>query len=257
VAKTNEGVRADGLGHLDDPFLQANKNLADTVREYKNRLEAIEAQKQSLEKALGVAQEKLASAENDGAPPKTKDAFDLSQDDWAKLAEKGDVKYRIPCSRSSDWTPSAETLRKLGLAPEDAPPLRDAYQKSNQRMWSELKPLCAQAVGSAELAEKIGLSTCQHLVLDVAQEKGPADANEAMRQVAEMRAGLRPLPGPNDPVHSVTKMFLALTGENARVEADLAQTFGPEEAHRLAYADGLCTQTSHFGGPGPRKKGER
>ena len=35
-------------------------------------------------------------------------------------------------------------------------------------------------------------------------------------------------------------------------EADLAENFGPTEAKRLAYADGMCAGRSTFGGPGPR-----
>jgi hypothetical protein len=132
--------------------------------------------------------------------------------------------------------------------------LKDAYAKSNQRVWAQMKPLCATAAGSPEVAEKLGASTCTHLIVDVAQADDRAAANEAMRVVGEIRAGLRPMPGPEEKLHPVEKLFLILTAENKSFEGDLAQSVGPAEAHRLAYADGLCASTHIFGGPGPREK---
>lgn len=235
----------------DDPTMAANRNLAESVRDYKNRLGAIESEKKNLEQQLTVAQEKLAAV--DGAAP-IKNRFDLAPNDWAELAKEGTVKYRVPCSQSQEWKPKPETLTKLGVSPGDVATLRDAYAKSNVRVWAQVKPLCIQAVGSAELAEKLGTSNCTHVIFTVAQGLDREAANEAQRIVGEIRAGLRPMPGPNDQVNPVERLFLALTGENKVFEGDLTQSVGPDEAHRLAFADGLCAQTSEFGGPGPRAR---
>jgi hypothetical protein len=256
VRKT--GGLADGEKEFDrgdeGATLLANRNLADSVKDYKDRLERIESQKKTLEKDLASAQEKLAIAANDGAVPRAKDSFDLGPEDWADLAKEGTVKFRLPCNQPKEWRPKQDSLDKLGLAPNDATTLRDAYAKSNQRVWAQIKPLCAQAAGTSEVAEKLGTSTCTHLIVDVARADDNAATNEAMHVVGEIRAGQRPMPGPEEKLHPVVKLFLILTGENRSFEGDLAQAMGPAEAHRLAYADGLCTQTSVFGGPGPREK---
>ena len=55
-------------------------------------------------------------------------------------------------------------------------------------------------------------------------------------------------PGPNDKVHPVTKMFLILSGANKAFEGDLAAALGPEEAHRLAMSDDMCSHHSTWGG---------
>jgi hypothetical protein len=112
-----------------------------------------------------------------------------------------------------------------------------------------------QIMGNLEVVEKIGPDTCIHLVVDQTRDKDKGATQEAMRQVGEIRAGLRPMPGPNEPVHPVLKMFLALTGEMKLFEGDLAQSLGPEEAHRVAYADGMCMGHSTFGGS-PRQPPE-
>ena len=41
-------------------------------------------------------------------------------------------------------------------------------------------------------------------------------------------------------MNPVMKLFLATTGESKSFEAELAQSFGPEEAHRIVYSDELC-----------------
>jgi hypothetical protein len=77
-----------------------------------------------------------------------------------------------------------------------------------------------------------------------------------MRRVSEMRAGLRPTPAFDDPsLGVVERVFLVLTGEQQTFENDLAQSFGPEEAHRIVTSDSLCSWSSTWNGPGPRKPG--
>ena len=77
-------------------------------------------------------------------------------DDWKDLAKDGTVKYQMPCInvKNDVWSPSPEKLNKLGLAPQDGAVIKNAYAHSSQRVWAAIKPLCAQAIGSAEVAEK-------------------------------------------------------------------------------------------------------
>ena len=98
----------------------------------------------------------------------------------------------MPCKRSGGWVPTPGQLEQLALAPQDGPALQSAYAKSNQRLWTTIRPLCAQAMGSLEVADKIGLDTRIHLVLDQTKEKEKEAANEAMRQVGDIRAGRGP-----------------------------------------------------------------
>lgn len=247
-------AKADGLGASEgraadeDPTATANKNLVESVSDYKKRLEAIEEQKKGLEKQLATAQEKLEAAQRDGSAAPTKHPFDLSAEDWAELAKDGTIKYRIPCTRLTPWKPSPETTRDLGLAPGDADVIGESYKRVNGKLWDKIRPLCVQALGSAEAVDKIGPRTCEHLVYDVASATDPEGAGAAKRAAAEMRAGLKPLPRPGEKVHPVTQLFLALTDANKWLEDDLAQSFGPAEAHRLAYHDDMCHGDSTWGG---------
>ncbi len=232
----------------DEPLAKANENLASQVSEYRKRLEIVAAERAKLEASLSKAEAQLASGK-DGAPARTRSDFDLDPSDWAELAKRGEVKFRVPCLRKEGWLPSQAQIDKLALAPHDAPVLEDAYKRSYQRVWSQIRPLCQAALGSsAEVVDKIGPDSCAHLVYNLASNTDGEAAAEAHTQAAEIRAGLRPEPGPNEKVHPVTKMFLALTGAMPAFEADLAKSLGPEEAHRLAYADGLCKADDRWGG---------
>lgn len=231
----------------EDSLAKANQSLAEQVSEYRKRLELVATKRAELETQLAKAEEKLASTQ-DGAPARTRNEFDLDKSDWAELAKTGEVKYRTPCLRSEAFMPSREQLDKLGLAPQDGETLKQAYARAYQRVWSQIAPLCQAALGSPmSVVEKIGPQTCAHLMVDIAQKNDPAATVAAQKAVGEIRAGLRPEPPNGEGLHPVTKMFLALTGAQPAFESDLAQTFGPEEAHRIAYAEGLCAGTSHWG----------
>ncbi len=242
-AKVAEGDLAAGSSTA-----AANQNLVAQVSEYRARLEAIAAQKSELEQKLKKTEEKLASTA-DGAAPRNRGEYDLTQEDWAELAKNGMLKFRLPCLRADGWSFPADRLNKLGLAPQDAQPIKEAYEKSYQRIWKEMRPMCMQALGaSPEIIDKIGPDSCMHLVYDLASKEDQAATAEAHTQAAEVRAGLRPEPGPNDKQHVVLRMMLLLTGANKSFEGDLAKTFGPEEAHRLSQSDDMCNSNSRWGG---------
>ncbi|HEY1955909.1 MAG TPA: FecR domain-containing protein [Polyangiaceae bacterium] len=276
VAKNGESVelaagqsaRADGSGvrrggdfdssaasasGTDEPYVKANQNLVDQIADYQRRLDALESQKKTLGARLADAQEKLASTA-DGAAPRSKSSLETTQDDWKRFAEDGTIQYAVPCSH--DYTPGQATLDKLGLAPQDASIIHDAYARSTKRVWDVIRPICAQELGGAfAVADKLGADSCVHVVIDLERERDGDAASEAMRQVAEIRAGERSAPAASDAVNPVESVFLALTAEPGLFESDLAQTLGPDDAHRIATTQGgvsMCRST--FGGPGPRKQ---
>ncbi len=225
----------------------ANKNLVAQVSEYRQRLEAIATQKAELEQKLKKSEEKLASTA-DGAAPRNRSEYDLDTNDWAELAKNGQIKYRMPCMRPDGWDFKPDRLNKLGLAPQDGQTLRDAYERSHQRMWKEIRPMCIAALSAPpEIVDKIGADSCVHLIYDLELKKNTDATQEAHTQVAEIRAGMRPEP-PADKQHPVMKLMLLMTGANGSFENDLAKSFGPEEAHRLAYSEDMCNSNSRWGG---------
>jgi ferric-dicitrate binding protein FerR (iron transport regulator) len=224
---------------------QANANLADTVREYRRKLEALDAQKKKLEKDLAEVQAKLS----DGGLPKSD--YDLTQQDWKDLAQKGEVRMRVPCAGpSGDYSVSKATLNKLGLAPQDGPLVQQAYQRSHQRTWGVIEPLCSKALGGVDVT-KIGQQACVSILMDQAAAQDSARADEDTRQVAEILAGVRPPPTSSQPGDPLLQAYLALARETQSMQSDLAQSIGPADANRVVFAEQGCWWNSSHG-VGPR-----
>jgi hypothetical protein len=246
-----EGLRkTDGMDRASgdkDPLAAANASLADSVRAYQGRLAAIEEEKRQLEKDLADAQDKLAASADGAVALAKRNEFDITDDDWKRLAKDGIVKVRYPCDRPSTWDYSPKSLNKLGLRPDDGKAVAAALAASQKRRWAVIRPLCAQALaGAFDVADKVGEDACIAIVQTMANQKDSAAAEEAVRLAAEVRAGLRPPPGPDDPINPVERMMLALTGESKAIEADLTRSIGPDDAHVIMYGDEGCWHNSRW-----------
>lgn len=257
VQTTRDGVR---LAESDDDGAKAAATLtaaqsktataaqvAAAVQTYKEQLEALESQRKSLSDALKASEDKLAEAET-GKPARTRPEFDLDADDWRALAKEGTVKYRTPCATPGGWRPDAEHLNKLGLAPSDADTIQDAYKRTQESVWATLKPLCMRSIGlSSEMADRIGSQNCVHLVTDIEAAKlKEGEAEKGMRLVGEIMAGDKPEPTAADKPNPATTAFLTMARANKVLEGELAKSYGPEEAHRLAFDSAMCGGQSTF-----------
>jgi len=214
------------------------------VKDYKERLESIELERRRLEEQLAAANAQLA----DAAAPGPNDGYDLSTEEWKRLAAEGTVKFRMPCSNEKGWTPSQAQLDAMALAPDDVDPLREAYRRSYQRVWTEIRPICAEVL-SAEVADKLGPTNCPNAIVSILTTNDWKRLSGTMRAVAEMRAGIAPMPAAleNDPV---ARVFLVWTGEMSQFEKDLAADLGPEDAHRVVYSESICAWNSTWPGAG-------
>jgi len=229
--------------HDDEVWRAANANLAETVKLTQQRLEKNEAEKVSLKTALREAQVKLAAATGGGAPPRNE--YDLTPDDWKELAKEGKVKARYVCSHGSDWHISTEQSSSLGLSPDDAAKLEKAFADEQARIVAAVTPGCAKILGSADLAEKLGPSVCEAVVSASGRSTGDAQL------VSNIKAGNVPMPSA-DSLGPMASMMLAKAGAMERLQSDLGSSFGPEEAHRLAFADELGSCSSSWGGGPPK-----
>jgi hypothetical protein len=227
------------------------------------QLTGLEREKQDLEQQLRTLESGLVEAPE--ATPRGKGPkggidpqdFDLDQEDWKALAAEGRVNYLVPClsPKGHTWSPDERALSRLALSPEDGQLLAEAYRRSNDRLWAILRPLCIKAVGSEAVVDLLEGVTCMQIVGSMARASDRQAADDAFRRVAEVRAGLVPAPDPAAPQHPVFEGLWALTGEMARFEADLTESFGPDEARRLAWEGGGCMNVQTLGvGPAAEPK---
>jgi hypothetical protein len=213
-------------------------------RDVAAELDSLRATAQAAQKQLGQARRQIAALEKElerAAPNGEKRArheFDLTPEDWRQLAADGKIKYRLPCSGGAASAPSDDVLDELGLAPEDSEVLRQAFEHSLERQRTALLPLCSTALGERmDLATSLSVDSCRHIILSTASSRSESDALAAKRVAAYMAGDGPP---PNDSGSLSEKAFLVLAEESKHFEAELAEAFGPDEAHRLVFSNRLC-----------------
>lgn len=220
----------------DEELMAANASLVKSLQVCNRRLGELGARQ------VEAASAAPAASASSGGRRGERRRGPLSAEDWARFAEEGVVPYRIPCLRETPYTPSARELERLGLAPDDAEALKQAYARSNERVAAQLKPLCASALGSAEVAERVGPSACVKAIQDGARRDNPEKMREALARVAEVNAGKRPAPDASARAEPIEALMLALTAEQQKHEAELAAAFGPDEARRIATSRVGCSE---------------
>ena len=240
----------------DESALQkANANLTASLHECDRRL--AELGEHPVGTATAAASEAAAPADSGGRNRPRRERAALTKEDWEKMAENGVVPVRVPCIRDKPWVPSERVVDRLGLAPADTDALKSAYEASNKRMNEQIRPLCAQVLGSPEAAEKVGSSACIDVINNSARKSNADATKAALSRVAEVQAGKREAPKAGSDVPPVEQLALLLTKESKTFEGDLAQKLGPEDAKRLASAPELCSDRKTLrasdaepGGPG-------
>jgi hypothetical protein len=228
----------------DDAWMAANESLAEQVSTYRRRVDALGAEKHTLEDKLAATQARLAE-QPDAAFPK--DEYDLSPDDWRELAKKQEVRYKVP----GNCTFTRDQIAAAGLPPDDVDAINRAHAQSVARLYDNLiKPLCVKTLGNAAVVERVGFSTCMSAVLE-GNTTGEKEYGEVIREAAEMRAGLRPLPAADATLNPALEELLGLTDELHAFERDLTQMVGPDEAKRIAYFD-KCSLVYGVAAPGDK-----
>jgi hypothetical protein len=224
-------------GDDEEALLAANANLVSSLQECNRRLSEL-----GQKRIAPPAPQPTATASSRRGGDRADRRRESTGPDWDRYAKQGVVPYNVPCLRDTPFTPNERQLNRLGLAPQDANVLRDAYQKSNQRVMAQMKPICTKVLGSAELADKVGSAACMSAIVESARKENPEKMKEALTRVGEVNAGKRPPPDPSQALDPVEALTLALTGESKAFEADLATALGPEDAHRVATSRTLCSE---------------
>jgi hypothetical protein len=242
IASANAKPQVDATERDDDEALTAaNANLVASLQECNRRLSDL-GQKR-VAPLPPTAQSALASEATPVALRGPRhDRSGREPADWERYTKEGLVPYSIPCIRDTPFSPSQKQLDRIGLAPHDAPVLRDAYAKSNARILAQIQPLCARVLGNRALPEQIGPQACISAIVDGARKANPDKMQEALIRVGEVNAGKRPPPNSTAELDPVEALMLALTAEQKTFESDLGATLGPEDARRVGSS--LCMDRS-------------
>jgi hypothetical protein len=136
-------------------------------------------------------------------------------------------------------------MNRLGLAPHDVLVIHDAFEAARDAAWTQIRPLCATALGNAGEADILGLDVCPRIILESSKAADPRSALDAMRAVATVRAGLAD-PSTilsSDPLGTA---FLVMTGVAKDAELRIGSQLGSDEVRAVVYGNNGCGHTSEF-----------
>ncbi len=205
-------------------------------------LERLRAREREAQKEVGQSRKRINALQRELGVERQRQEFDLTPEDWRKLGAEGAMKYRVPCANPKRAL-SDETLDKLGLAPDDRAVLEKAYQNSTRRLRQQLLPFCARALGNRmDLAEAVGVDACTTVILKTAHTRRE-DTVKSGRRVAAVMAGDATV---TEDFNTTDLAFLALVEESGRFEQELAEAFGPEDAHRITFSPDMCFSSSVY-----------
>lgn len=164
--------------------------------------------------------------------------FDVSREEWRRLASESRVKYRVPCQTptSSSWSLSPSLVDELALSPDDLGKIEAAFQRSNDRVWATVHRLCGEYFHREDAMDLIGTDGCIATIEKIRKLKEPTAVQDAQKVVAELKAGMRPMPKDVSTLPNLEQIYLALIGEGDAFEKDLEESLGPEDAERIWHA---------------------
>ncbi len=240
-AKKPETVKPEPKPETEDSsdLAKANANLTSALHECDRRL--AELGERPVE-VPSVASAAPTTSTDSNRRERRRERAAMTKEDWERMAASGVVPVRVPCIRDTPWAPSDRAVDRLGLAPTDVEALKAAYEASNKRMTEQIRPLCAQVLGSPEAADKVGASQCIDVINNSARKSNADATKQALSRVAEVQAGKREPPKVTSETPAVEQLALLLTTESKTFEADLTQRLGPDDAKRLVSAPELCSE---------------
>jgi hypothetical protein len=233
---------AGAVPETDDELRKANANLTDSLHQCDRQLA-------ELREGMKIPDRPVASAqpneERDGgrwAGGRGRNRGEPTTEDWERMAQLGVVRVRIPCIRDTPWKPTERAVDRLGLTHTDVKAIEEAYAASNKRVLDQIKPLCAKALGSPEVADKVGASACIDAIQNTARKSDPKAAKDALSRAAEVQAGKRAATPSGADSIPLEQLANVLAGESKTFEAELAKKLGPEEAKRIANDPAMCSE---------------
>lgn len=238
LTKEDAGATAP---ETDDELRKANANLTDSLHQCDRQLAELRESARIPAPSAAASGEPANDRDGGRFGRGRRERGEPTKEDWERMAQLGVVRVRIPCIRDTPWKPNERTTDRLGLAPQDVKALEEAYAASNKRVLDQIKPLCAKALGSADVADKVGATACIDAIQNSAKRADPKAAKDALSRAAEVQAGKRTAATGADTM-PLEQLATVLAGESRAFENDLAQKLGPEDAKRIANDPSLCAE---------------
>ncbi len=239
LALTGEPTRIPAPSALQ---AMTQPQLIAMVEALRDEKEALLGQREALKKKL--------AAETEGSHPK-RNYYRFEPAELLASAQKGELRLRGPQLSGEPIKVDDKVRDELGLTPEEVAKVRELFEGSSARTRTGLLKIYKEIGGDPNLASTLGTET---IFNELRAKALKDDFAEAVRTLADERAGLRPRGNPEDGV-AVMRAFRLFLVEDERMIDELERLLGPRRAEEfLNHPKGFHSDNTF--GVGPRKSGD-
>lgn len=219
--------------HAGDPG-QTREQLLAEIEKLRDEKEALLKDREALKAQLAELKPK-------------RNYYRLSKAELVELANKNEIEVRGNMMEDDDFKLNDETVKKLNLTATERSKILAIMAESTRRAHDGVMKQYIAMGGDANLASTLSVVS---MVNEIRMKAVGDDYPDAIRQLANERAGLVPASDPNSgPV--VLKTFRLLIAEDDRILDQLDALLGPSRAERMVN-DETFGHSRHGYGVGPK-----
>jgi hypothetical protein len=189
----------------------------------RERIAALEARVRGIEAGPGEGRDRRR-------PEHEKMSYDLSQEEWAQMAQSCEVRYDLPPLRL-DFKPfPAKATTKLGITEEQLGAVNDMTRRFNDRFIKELRGLYVEATGDTSGVETLEPMAMGH---EIEQKSSERDSGDARRRLALERAGKLAPPANLAQTPPIERYYRMLLTAGDQFETELGKIVGADLARDI------------------------
>lgn len=165
---------------------------------------------------------------------------DLTPDEWRTLAQRGELRYRIPGGRAGRDPVDEDRARRLGVPEADRAEVNRAFSRAQERLMGTLRALYREAAGSDP-----GTLSMEALCNEI-HDKTPDDVlGHVTWQLSQERGGVQPWQAPRADMVPYERMMRTLVMYEGDLERDLAPLVGDRIAHEVLHGENQVSAHSY------------
>lgn len=158
---------------------------------------------------------------------------DLTQDQWRTLAERGELRWRLPgLGGRAPEERIARAAHALGLRDTEIPTVQDAFRRAHEQLDDALRGMYREASGG----DPGNLST--QALMEEIRDKTPAETiSNVDWTLSQERGGLQPRQPSRADMSPYERMMRAMILYEEGVERELGGAIGPRDAHDILFGE--------------------
>ena len=240
VNRAGEVRAIDSAAHAGDAAGAAARAEADATQRARALLDDTSPEGVAAREALRVENERLrAMLTQHAISPETGELLpnarrgldddgntDLTQEEWSTLAQRGELRFRLPGNASG--AVSDHVRAEVGLSEEEASRLNETIGAAHRGLSSRVGEIYESATGRSADGRSLAV-----MMSEIEDHTAEDEAAHVRWMLSQERAEISTTP--SDPMSEYERMLRELVGFEGDLEQQTAAQVGAERAHRVIY----------------------